>query len=90
MENIQVQAGFFLVKASLAKCFLPVGIASIGMIFGGLVTGPLINSFGRRLACVLGIALVFSVSYSLWLVASHVIMLYIARWERRMFGRSWK
>lgn len=56
-----------------------MGIASIGMIFGGLVTGPLINSFGRRLACVLGIALVFSVSYSLWLVASHVIMLYIAR-----------
>ena len=56
------------------------------MIFGGLITGPLINSFGRRLACVLGIALVFSVSYSLWLVASHVIMLYIARWQ----GKLWQ
>jgi len=56
-----------------------MGIASIGMVVGGLATGPLINSLGRRVASVLGIGVVFALHYTLWLVASHVSMLYIAR-----------
>merc|ERR1712127_200476 len=56
-----------------------MGIAAFGMMLGGPVTGPLINRWGRRLACCLGIGLVFSLSYTLWLGASHVVMLYIAR-----------
>ena len=36
-------------------------------------------SLGRRVASVLGIGVVFALHYTLWLVASHVSMLYIAR-----------
>lgn len=56
-----------------------MGIAAFGMMAGGLSTGPLINTLGRRLSCIIGAAMVFGVSYLLFLVASHVSMLYIAR-----------
>jgi len=56
-----------------------MGIAAFGMMAGGLSTGPLINSLGRRLSVIIGVSLVFGVSYILFLVAIHVSFLYIAR-----------
>jgi len=56
-----------------------MGIAAWGMVAGGLLTGPLINGLGRRFASILGIAIVFALSYTFFLVATHVYMLIIAR-----------
>jgi len=56
-----------------------MGIAAWGMVAGGLLTGPLINGLGRRLASILGIAIVFTLSYTFFLVATHVYMLIVAR-----------
>jgi len=56
-----------------------MGIAAWGMVAGGLLTGPLINSLGRRFASILGIAIVFALSYTFFLIATHVYMLIVAR-----------
>lgn len=56
-----------------------MGIAAWGMVAGGLLTGPLINGLGRRFASILGIAIVFALSYTFFLVATHVYMLIVAR-----------
>lgn len=56
-----------------------MGIAAWGMVAGGLLTGPLINGLGRRFASILGIAIVFALSYTFFLIATHVYFLIVAR-----------
>lgn len=56
-----------------------ISISSIGMIFGSFLAGPLNNAVGRKWTCILGVSAVFALSYTLFVVAVNLGMLYLAR-----------
>ena len=49
------------------------------MIFGSLVAAPISNALGRKVTCIFGIGVVFSVAYTLFVIPIDISMLYLAR-----------
>jgi len=56
-----------------------IGIAAIGMVFGSLVAAPISNSIGRKITCIFGIGVVYSVAYALFVIPFNMSMLYFSR-----------
>lgn len=56
-----------------------IAIAAIGMIFGSLTAAPVSNAVGRKVTCIFGTGVVFSVAYGLFVVPVDISMLYLAR-----------
>jgi len=56
-----------------------ISIAAIGMIFGSLSAAPISNAIGRKVTCIFGIGVVFSVAYTLFVIPTDISMLYLAR-----------
>lgn len=56
-----------------------IAIAAIGMIFGSLTAAPVSNAVGRKVTCIFGIGVVFSVAYGLFVVPVDISMLYLSR-----------
>jgi len=56
-----------------------VGIASIGMIIGSLVAAPISNKIGRKITCIVGIGVIFSLAYTVFIFPVNIGLLYIAR-----------
>ena len=59
--------------------FPAVGIGSIGMILGSLLSAPLSDRVGRKLCCVLGIGATFALSYLLFVFPLNIPLLYLSR-----------
>jgi len=56
-----------------------ISISAFGMIFGSLLAGPLNDIVGRKITCIVGVGVVFGISYILPLLAINMGMIYLAR-----------